>query len=121
MTTHRFQDFRRAAQHARRRSAYLNKVLANRFAIEHGVERRDFVYPHRLHFEQLRHIVHNADARPSFVLPLAEVEEGNDGCLFVLGRVMRDDIIGAFKILGCELKWNPRIVVRLVSMHKERV
>ena len=74
--------------------------------VEHGVERRDFVYPHRLHFEQLRHIVHNADARPSFVLPLAEVEEGNDGCLFVLGRVVRDDIIGAFKILGCELKWN---------------
>jgi hypothetical protein len=74
--------------------------------VEHGVERRDFIHPHRLHFEQLRHIVHNADARPSFVLPLAEVEEWDDGCLFVLWRVMRDDFIGAFKILGCELEWN---------------
>jgi hypothetical protein len=39
-------------------------------------------------------------------LPLAEVEEGDDGRLFVLWRVMRDDFIGAFKILGCELEWN---------------
>lgn len=74
--------------------------------VEHGVERRDLVHPHRSHLEQLRHVVHNADARPPFVLPLAEVEEGDDGRLFVLWRVMRDDFIGAFKILGCELEWN---------------
>jgi hypothetical protein len=80
--------------------------------VEHGVERRDLIHPHRLHLEQLRHIVHNADARPSFVLPLAEVEEGNDGRLLVLRRVMRDDFIGAFKILGCELEWNLEEEVR---------
>jgi hypothetical protein len=74
--------------------------------VEHGVERSDFIHSHWLHFEQLRHIVHDADARPSFVLPLAEVEEGNDGCLFVLWRVMRDDFIGAFEVLRCELEWN---------------
>jgi len=74
--------------------------------VEHGVERRDFVYPHWLHFEQLRHVIHNADARPSLILPLAEVEEGNDSCLLVLGRVMRYDFIGAFEILGCELESN---------------
>jgi hypothetical protein len=39
-------------------------------------------------------------------LPLAEVEEGDDGRLFVLRRVMRDNFIGTFKILGCKLEWN---------------
>ena len=67
--------------------------------VEHGVERRDFVHAHGLHLEQLRHIVHDTDARPSLVLSLAEVEEGDDGCLLVLGWVMRDDFVGAFKIL----------------------
>ena len=72
--------------------------------VEHGIERRDFVHSHWLHFEQLRYIIHNADARPSLVLPLAKVEEGNDSCLLVLGRVMRDDFIGTFKVLRCELE-----------------
>jgi hypothetical protein len=56
--------------------------------VEHGVERRDFVYSHRWHFEQLRHVVHNTDARPSLVLSLAEVEEGNGGSLLILWWIM---------------------------------
>ncbi len=56
--------------------------------VEHGVERRDFVHSHGLHFKQLRHVVHNTDARPSLVLSLAEVEEGNGGCLLVLWWIM---------------------------------
>ena len=56
--------------------------------VEHGVERRDFVHPHGWHFEELRHVVHNADTRPSLVLSLAEVEEGNCGCLLVLWWVV---------------------------------
>jgi hypothetical protein len=61
--------------------------------IKHGIESRDFVDPHRWHFEQLGHVVHNADARPTLVLPLPEVEEGDNGCLLVLVRVMGDDFI----------------------------
>jgi hypothetical protein len=74
--------------------------------VEHGVESRNFIHSHRWHFEQLRHIIHNAYARPSLVLPLAKVQEGNDSCLLVLGRIMRDDFIGVFKVLRCELEWN---------------
>ena len=74
--------------------------------VEHGVERRHFVHPHGLHFEQLRHVVHNADARPSLVLSLAEVEERDDGRLLVLRWVMRDDFICAIKVLRCELERN---------------
>jgi hypothetical protein len=126
----RFQDFGGAAEHAWRRSAHLHKILANWVTknikhppltrqddnaagilsmygpVEHGVERRDFVHSHGLHFEQLRHVVHNADARPSLVLSLAEVEEGNGGCLLVLWWIMCDDFIGAFKVLRCELERN---------------
>jgi hypothetical protein len=59
-----------------------------------------------LHFEQLGHIVHDADARPSLVLSLAEVKEGNDGRLLVLRWVMRYDFIGVFQVLRCELERN---------------
>ena len=127
MATHRIQDFGGTAEHAWSRSAYLHKVLADRFTryplshvrdrnpgikdgdhipIEHGVERRDFIDPHRLHFEQLRHIVHDADARPSLVLSLPEVEEGDDSRLLVLRWVMRDDFIGVFQVLRCKLERN---------------
>ena len=74
--------------------------------VEHGVERRDFVHSHRLHFEQLCHVVHDTDARPSLVLSLAEVEEGDGGCLLVLLWIMGDDFIGALKVLRCELECN---------------
>ena len=74
--------------------------------VEHGVERRYFVHSHGLHFEQLRHVVHNTDARPSLVLSLADIEEGNDGRLLVLWWIMRDDFIGALKVLRCELERN---------------
>ncbi len=72
--------------------------------IKHGIESRNFVDSHRRHFKQLGHVVHNADARPALVLPLAEVEERDNGCLFVLGWVMGNDFIGACEILRGELE-----------------
>ena len=128
MAAHRIENFGGTAEHAWSRSAYLHKVLADRFTkyppshvrdrdpginkdgdhipVEHGVERRDLVDSHRLHFEQLRHIVHDADARPSLVLSLPEVQEGNNSRLLVLRWVMRDDFISVFQVLGCELERN---------------
>ena len=81
---------------------------SNNAPIKHGIESCDFVNPHRWHLEHLGHVVHDADARPTLVLPLSEVEEGDNGCLLVLGRVMRDDFIGACKILRSELEWDLR-------------
>ena len=124
VAAYRFEDFGRASEHTRCRCAHLHEILANRFAehssriswqgsrslgqnhvpVEHGVERRDFVHTHGWHLHQLRHIIHNAYARPSLVLPLAEIEKGDDSCLLVLRRIVRDDFISAFKILRCELE-----------------
>ena len=74
--------------------------------VEHGVERRDLVHAHGRHLEQLRHVVHHADTRPSLILPLAEVEQGNDCRLLVLGRVLGDDGLRAFEVLRVELEGN---------------
>jgi hypothetical protein len=93
---------------ARQRPPKGNNGRMNDAPNKHGIESRDFVDPHRLHFEQLGHVVHNADARPTLVLPLSEVEEGDNGCLLVLGRVMGDDFIGACKILRSELERDLR-------------
>jgi hypothetical protein len=103
-------------------TGYLHKVLANRFTVKNGVERRHFVHPHGLHFEQLRHIVHNDDACLSLVLSPAKVGERDDGRLHVLWWVMRDDfrVIGAM-VLRCELERNPRIVMWVFPVHKESI
>lgn len=70
--------------------------------VEHGIEGRDLVHPHWGHPEQLCDIVHNADARPSLVLPLPEVKERNDCSLLILRRISRDDLFGPLHVVCCE-------------------
>ena len=67
---------------------------------------RDLVDPHRRHPEEFRDIVHDANACPSFVLPLGEIKEGNDGGFLVLGWVSSDDLLGTLEVLGVELERN---------------
>ena len=74
--------------------------------VEHGVERRDFVYTHRRHLEEFCDVVHDGDGRPALVLALAEVEKGDDGGLLVLGRVVGDDFLCTLHVLGGELEWD---------------
>ena len=81
-----------AANHARCRRANLDKVLPDRFPrrakytsaarkrtiffyapIKHGIKGRDLVHPHRRHLDQLRNIVHDANAGPAIILALAKV------------------------------------------------
>ncbi len=84
----------------------MQQVTGRHGPVEHRVERHDLVHPHGCHFEQLGHVVHNTDARPSLILSLADVKERDDSCFLVLRWVMGDDFIGAFKVLRCELERN---------------
>lgn len=58
----------------------------NRITIIHGIKSSHLINAHRRHFQHPRNLIHDADAREA-VLALAEVEEGHDGCFFVLGGV----------------------------------
>mmetsp|Transcript_1198 Transcript_1198/g.3012 ORF Transcript_1198/g.3012 Transcript_1198/m.3012 type:complete len:209 (+) Transcript_1198:652-1278(+) len=51
-------DGLRAADHAGRRAAQLDEILADLGPVEHGVERRHFVDLHGLDLDELRHAVH---------------------------------------------------------------
>jgi hypothetical protein len=70
--------------------------------VEHGIEGRDLVDPHRRHLKQLCDVVHDTDARPSLVLPLSDVEERDDRGLLVLRRIFGNDLLGPLDIVSCE-------------------
>jgi len=74
--------------------------------VEHGIKRRNFVHPHGWHRKKFRDIVHDADARPSLILPLCKVEQRNDGRFLVLRWVMGNDLISPCEVLGSELECN---------------
>ena len=41
-------------------------------------------------------------------MALCEVEEGDNGGLLVLGRIMRDDFLGTVEVFGCEFEGKLR-------------
>lgn len=49
-------------------------------------------------------MIHHADARPPVVLPLGEIQKGNNGCLLILRRVFGNDTLGALHVLRIELE-----------------
>ena len=104
------------AEHARGRRADLDKVVADGFAVEHGVEARDLVDAHRGHLEDLCDVVHDADRREVLVLLLGDLEERDHGRLLVLGRVLCDDLLRELLVLGVERERNRRVVVRRVAV-----
>lgn len=70
--------------------------------VEHGVKRRDLIDAHGWHVQHLRDIVHDADARPSFVLPLAKIQKRNHCSLLVLRRIARDDFLCTPEVVWSE-------------------
>lgn len=74
--------------------------------VEHGVEGRHLIDPHGGHFQQLCHVVHHADARPSLVLALAEVEQWNDGGFLVLSGISGDDFVCPLLVASVKFKGN---------------
>lgn len=53
-------DIFASAHHARRRATKLDEVLADLFAVEHGVKRSNFVHAHWRHFANLGDLVHGS-------------------------------------------------------------
>jgi len=50
------------------------------------------------------------------VLALAQVQQGHDGGLLVLGRVALEDLIDEFEVLLVELEGDVGVVVRFVAV-----
>lgn len=96
-------------------SADLDEVFADRLAVVHCVEGRDFVNAHGGHLEHAGNLVHDADAGEA-VLALAKVEQGHNGGLLVLGWVALKDLIDEGEVLLGELERKGRVVVRLIAV-----
>lgn len=72
--------------------------------VEHGIKSCDFVHPHGWHGKKFGDIVHDADACPSLVLPLCEVEERYNGRFLILGWVVGNDLICLSEVFGAEFE-----------------
>lgn len=97
------------------RCADLDKELAHGGSVVHGVKGRNLVDAHRGHLEHAGDLVHDADAGEA-VLALAEVEQGHDGALLVLGGVSLEDLGNDGLILLVELEGDFGVVVGGVSV-----
>jgi hypothetical protein len=114
------QQWQRKEVRPTHRCADLNMETANRVAVVHCVEGSHLVDTHRGHLKQPRHLVHDADAGEA-VLPLAEIEQGHHGGLFVLRGVAGEHLLDELLILRRELEGDGRVVVGGVAVHVEGV
>jgi hypothetical protein len=60
-------------------------------------------------------MVHDRNGSESS-LTLSQIQQRNDGCLFVLGRILFDDFICSLLVLCVELEWLVWMVLWSVSM-----
>lgn len=97
------------------RRAKLNKVLANRLTVVHGIESCDFVDTHGGHLQETGDLVHDADAGVA-VLALANVQDRHDSGLLVLGGIALEDLIDELEVLLGELERNIRVVFAFVAV-----
>lgn len=95
--------------------ADLQEVLADGITVVHGVESGNLVDTHGGHLEHAGDLIHDADTGVA-MLTLAEVEEGHDGTLLVLGRVALEDLIGKLEVLVGKLEGEGGVVGRLVAV-----
>lgn len=110
---------RREAQQSRIRGTYrcanLDMELANRVSVVHGVESRNLVHAHGRHLQEPRDLVHDADARVS-ILSLAQVKDGHDSSLSILGWIAFHDLLDHFLVLRGEFEGDAGIVLGAVSV-----
>jgi hypothetical protein len=78
-------DFLRSIDHARRRAAQLNEVLALLLSIEHGVESSHFVDAHGCGAYNLSYLIHGGNGEEAACLSLGQVQEGDDARLRDIG------------------------------------
>jgi len=85
---------------------YCMRIWDWRGPVKHGIECGDLVHAHGRHLKHGGDIIHDAETCPSLILSLAEVKERDDSSLFVLWRIVRDDLLSAFEVLRCEFERN---------------
>jgi hypothetical protein len=89
--------------------------LADGRPVVHCVEGSDLVDSARRHFEDASDLVHDGDGSEA-VLALAQVEQGHDGGLLVLGRIPLEDLGDERLILRVKLERDIWVVVGGVSV-----
>ena len=72
------------------------------------------------HLQNLCNVVHHTDRGPAAVLSLTKVQERNDGGLFVLGRIVRNDLFDFFHVVLGELERNVRIAAANNGQHEQQ-
>lgn len=93
----------------------MKEVLADGFAVVHGVESGDLVNTHRGHLEHTSDFIHDAYAGEA-VLTLAQIQQRHDGGLLVLWWVALKDLIDECEVLVGELERDGGVVVRAVAV-----
>lgn len=94
-------------------------ILAHLGPIEHGVEGSDLVDLHGSHVEDLGDFVHGGEGQEVVVLLLGNEQDRDAGRLFVVGRVLLEELIDLLVVLRGELEWSLLIVVLRVTMIRE--
>jgi hypothetical protein len=97
------------------RCAALNVISSDRVAVIHGIEGRNLINTHGWHFQQPRHLVHNADTSEA-VLSLSEIEQGHDGRFLVLARIPSEHLLDELFILRIEFEGNVEVVFRRIAV-----
>lgn len=85
-------DLFRATDHARRGAAQLDEVLSDLRAVEHGVERSNFIDTNGGHVQDLSDLVHSCKRQPAAILSLRQVQQRDCGSLFVVLGVSANDV-----------------------------
>ena len=74
--------------------------------VKHGIKCGHFIDTHWRHFQEICNVVHDANARPSFILALTEIKKRNDCSLFILRRIVRNNILCTLQIFGIKFEGN---------------
>lgn len=74
--------------------------------VKHGVKCGYFINTHWRHIQDICNVVHNTNARPSFILTLTKIKKRNDCSLSILWRIARNNIMCMLQIFGIKFESN---------------
>lgn len=88
--------------------------------VEHGVKGGHFIDTHGWNLKDPGDFVHNRD-RGETQLSLTEIQKWHNSCLFVLRRILFEDLLDAFLVFWRELERNAGVVLGRVTMLKKKL
>lgn len=90
--------------------------FTHRLSLEHGIERGNFIDSHWGNFQNSSNFIHNSNGAVS-KLTLTKIEEGHDGSLLVVRRILGNGFINFGLVLSIEGKFGIGIVGGCVTVH----